>query len=108
MTELELGDRVKFTGTVKKTTRHWQTVRYEDAPLPGFTGYKWVNGNAETFHPVAEGIVTGKRLYRSMDNDEGLWIPDGVQSFTGYLIAWHLSKHPVIVRLDQIAERSNS
>lgn len=99
--DLQLGDRVKFTGTVRKAPVY-SDVRYEDAPLPGFPGYKWANGWDATFTPYPEGIITGKRIYRSMMNDEGIWIPDGTQSFTAYLVAWHLSRKPVMVRLDQM------
>lgn len=110
-TVLALGDRVQFTGTVVKSARNWGGVRYEDAPVPGFEGYK--KGATKTpagystweptFTPHAEGVVVGKRRYTSMENDEGIWVPDGVQEFTAYLIAYHLSRKPVIVRLDQIA-----
>lgn len=101
--EPKLGDRVTFTGTVEKNlTRRWGTVRYDDAPLPGFVGYQWAHGNEVTQNPVSEGVIVGKRRYTSMDNDEGIWIPDGVQAFTAYLVAYHLSRKPVIVRLDQM------
>ena len=100
--ELALGDRVHFTGTVVKNKAHWGTVRYEDAPLPAFLGQNWAKDNNTIVHSVSEGIVVGKRRYTSMDNDEGIWVPDGVQIFTGYLVAYHLSRKPVIVRLDQI------
>lgn len=103
MSDLKLGDRVKFTGTVRKSKMHWGTVRYEDAPLPAFLGHNWAKDNKTVVHSVSEGVVVGKRRYTSMDHDEGIWIPDGVQIFTAYLIAWNLSRSPVIVRLDQIA-----
>jgi len=103
MTDHQLGDRVKFTGTVRKADMGWpREVRYEDAPPPGFVGYQWANGNDVTHHPRTEGIIVGKRRYTSMENDEGLWIPDGVQVFDAYLVAWHMRRNPVIVREDQI------
>lgn len=108
MSDLKLGDRVKFTGTVVKSKRNWDTVRYEDAPLPGFQGMNWATNNDVTHHAVSEGVVVGKRRYASMENDEGIWIPDGVQIFTAYLIAYHLSRKPVIVRLDQIVSETEA
>jgi len=103
--EPKLGDRVRFTGTVVKSGTHWNQVAYKDAPAPYFEGYgldedrKWVL----TKHYKAEGFIVGKRLYRSMESDEGIWMPDGVQKFTAYLVAYHLSRKPVMVRLDQMA-----
>ena len=101
----QLGDRIEYTGTVVKSGPHWNQVAYKDAPVPYFEGYgldddrMWVL----TKHHKAEGFIVGKRLYRSMENDEGIWIPDGVQKFTAYLVAYHLSRKPVMVRLDQMA-----
>lgn len=100
--ELALGDRVQFAGTVVKSKRNWDTVRYEDAPLPAFLGQNWAKDNNTVVHSVSEGVVIGKRRYTSMENDEGIWVPDGAQTFIGYLVAYHLSRKPVIVRLDQI------
>ncbi|MDJ0323186.1 hypothetical protein QMG61_05340 [Cryobacterium sp. PH31-AA6] len=91
-----------FTGTVEKTKQPWEGVFYEDRPLPGFEGYQWANGNAVTKNLISEGVIVGKRRYTSMENDEGIWVPDGAQIFTAYLVAYHLSRKPVIVRLDQM------
>lgn len=114
--ELKLGDKVTFTGTVKKKAADkWRgLITYEDAPLPGFEGYAWTKPVEEssTFHPRSEGFVVGKRYYASMERDReyGIWIPTwshdtdemNFLGFTGYLVAWHLSRKPVIVRLDQM------
>lgn len=108
MPEFKLGDRVRFTGTVTKDGSYWRGVHYRDAPPPEFIGYNWSESrtdetrNAVTHHPRTEGVIVGKRRYTSMVHDEGLWVPDGVQVFTGYLVAYHLSRNPVIVRADQI------
>jgi hypothetical protein len=105
MSELVLGDRVTFTGTVVKNSHErWRgIVTYEDAPLPAFLGHNWVTNNEIVRHPVAEGIVVGKRHYVPMENDEGIWSPSyRADYFTGYLVAYHLARNPVIVRLDQI------
>lgn len=109
MSSRELGDRVTFTGTVKKVRRHgWREVVYEDAPPPGFVGYEWAPGkNGVTFNPVTEGVIVGKRRYTSMYNDEGIWMPDGAQVFEAYLVAYHLRRNPVIVREDQIVGGSD-
>ena len=108
MTEFKLGDRVRFTGIVVKDHQYWESVRYRDAPPPEFIGYNWSEKrtdetrNAVTHYPITEGVVVGKRRYRSMGMEDGIWIPDMIQDFTGYLVAYHLSRNPVIVRVDQI------
>lgn len=107
VTTLALGDRVRFSGTVEKFYPKGYAcggIEYRDAPLPGFTGYCWANGNAETLNSVDTGVVIGKRRYVPMENDEGIWVPSSDKHFVGYLVAYHLSRKPVIVRLDQIAE----
>lgn len=101
--DLKLRDWVRFTGTVAKVKEpSWDSIRYVDRPLPGFIGYGWTPPIKTTQNYINEGVVMGKRRYTSMVNEEGCWVPDGVQVFTGYLIAYHLSRKPVIVRLDQI------
>ena len=104
--EPKLGDRVKFAGTVIKSAGgRYNLVRYEDGPLPGFVGYQWAHGNEVTQNLVSKGVIVGKRRYTSMENDEGgCWAPDGVQIFTAYLVAYHLARKPVMVRLDQMEE----
>lgn len=104
--ERQLGDRVQFSGIVKKAD-DWRVVSYVDAPPPGFVGYAQNGGGGqwgETFHPRTEGVIVGKRRYTSMENDEGTWIPDGVQVFEAYLVAWHMRRKPVIVRADQMVD----
>lgn len=103
-TVLALGDRVRFTGIVVKDDDHWGWVGYKDAPLPGFIGYRWTKGNAVTKSEIDTGFIVGKRRYTSMAHEEGMWIPDGAQAFTAYLVAYHLQRKPVMVRLDQIIE----
>jgi len=106
--ELKLGDRVTITGTVEKARGNdsftWGSVRYRDAKVPGFVSAARNELGAwhETFTPHPDGVIVGKRRYTSMENDEGIWIPDGVQEFTAYLVAYHLSRKPVIVRADQM------
>jgi len=106
--EPKLGDRVTFTGVVAKETSYREGVRYVDAPPPCFEGYsltperKWLLNK----HPRTEGVIVGKRLYRSMENDEGIWVPNGAQQFTAYLVAYTLNRNPVMVRLDQMVPLS--
>jgi hypothetical protein len=103
MDEPKLGDRVTFTGIVEKSRERWRRVSYKETPLPAFEGWLWAQGRTGTTrHPRNEGIVVGKRVYVSMENDDGLWVADGVQKFTAYLVAYHLRRNPVIVRLDQM------
>lgn len=111
---LQLGDRVTILGTVEKMSGkelrgndiRWGCVRYRDTGVPGFTGYAQKKDGTEewgeTFTPHTEGRIMGVRNYTSMENDEGIWIPDGVQVFTAYLVAWHMRRKPVIVREDQM------
>ena len=111
MEALTLGDRVRFKGTVEKYTpegRYYGVIDYRDAPLPGFIGYRWAHGNDVTQNHIDTGVVVGKRRYISMENDEGIWIPNAKEGFMGYLVAYHLSRKPVIVRADQITEINRS
>lgn len=105
--DIVLGDWVRFTGTVEKYNPQdgygYGVIDYREAPLPGFTGYQWVHGNDVTRSAIDTGVVVGKRRYISMANDEGIWVPNAEEGFTGYLVAYHLARNPVIVRLDQIS-----
>jgi hypothetical protein len=105
--DIALGDRVRFIGTIKKSVERWRgQIDYVEAELPEFIGYAWADGkNGVSHNKIDAGVIVGKRRYVPMENDEGLWIsyPSSF-AFTGYLVAYHLARNPVIVRLDQIVE----
>lgn len=109
--EFRLGDRVVFDGTWKKVRRvaDWSSIEYVRSKLPGFVGYGRGEGGrwGETWSKRNMGVVVGKRLYRSMVYDEGVWVPDGRQVLTGYLVSYHLSRSPVICSADQMAKIMN-
>lgn len=102
MKDLMLGELVEFTGTMKKIRKSWDRIYYETAGLPYFAGYKWKHGPESTYHYRTQGVVVGKRHYVSMRYDEGLWYNDQKQEFTGYLIAYDMSRRPIIVSEEQI------
>lgn len=115
---VELGQRVRFTGTVKKVRsgRPNRRTTHERAGLPTTTKYYRpdpidapdVWSPQETEHGT--GVVVGLRTVADYDV-----FPGGYDEFTEakaisgshrtvVLVAWHLRRKPVMVDLDQIVE----
>lgn len=102
MTSLELGQRVRMTGTVRKahTGAVGSRTEYLDAPVPG-TGRQ---GDGHTF---TDGVIVGKRTvvtgttHRYYD-EPSYFVSDPDSARTVYLVAFHLRRKPAMCWPEQV------
>lgn len=104
MTDFQLGDRVKLSGTIRKTwtvTRTFRTI-YVECGLPfDYTG-PWTNPRVI----YDQGTVVGKRSFQTGSTSYGSW--DDNRTFradgavTCYQVAFHLRRKPVLCLPSQL------
>lgn len=104
--ELQLGDRVRFSGIVEKSKQGIQTV-YREAELPRLT---WGGEQTDT------GVIVGKRTLRHYRPGDLEYDYDGMSRVayrtepvaiegtakTYYIVAWHMSRKTVLVPADKV------
>jgi hypothetical protein len=100
MSDLKLGQRVKFTRPLHRVSKHLEGVR-------GRYGKVWESVPGYIVKPVQqEGIIVGKR---TLANGENGWWEEEVgtifypkERFTAFLIAFDMRRKPVFVRPEDI------